>query len=94
MFLDGPTLALNFEILSYLNAEKPFIPLHFGVTLQQRLTEPALALDQFLYQVIIHRLVGRRVSVRLWPNFARRRDRPVVADNCSWVRRKRRQASL
>ena len=57
VFLGCPTLALNFEILSYLNAEEPFIPLHVGVTLQQCLTKPSLTLDQFLYQVIIHRLV-------------------------------------
>lgn len=45
VFLGCPTLALNFEILSYLDAEERFIPLHLGVTLQQRLTKPSLPLD-------------------------------------------------
>jgi len=59
VFLCFPTLALNFEILSYLNAEEPFIPLHLGATLQQRLTKSSLPLDQFFYQAIIHRLVSQ-----------------------------------
>jgi hypothetical protein len=63
VFLGCPTLALNFEILSYLDAEEPFIPLHLGVTLKQRLTKSSLALDQFLYQVIIHRLGVDELSV-------------------------------
>jgi hypothetical protein len=59
MFVGCPTLALNFEILSYLDAEEPFIPLHLGVTLQQRLTKSSLPLDQFFYQAIVHRLLSR-----------------------------------
>jgi len=59
VFLCFPTLALNFEILSYLNAEEPFIPLHLGATLQQGLTKSSLPLDQFFYQAIIHRLVSQ-----------------------------------
>ncbi|WP_369651209.1 MULTISPECIES: hypothetical protein [unclassified Variovorax] len=59
VLLGCPTLTLNFEILSYLNAEEPSIALHLGVTLQQRLTKPSLPLDQLFYQVIIHRLVSQ-----------------------------------
>lgn len=59
VFLCCPTFALDFEIHSYLDAEEPFIPLHLGVTLLQRLTKPSQPLEQFFYQAIIHRLVSQ-----------------------------------